>query len=84
MLGTAYIMKKYTEANTAMEIHIYMLLLQVWGKMNNKLFPHLHFVFLWHFLELFLCDTARQQSSIPGVGSAFGYGYLAFIYIKRS
>ena len=57
MLGTAYKMKIYTKANTAIETLLHALDAGVGEKLNDKLFPHLHFV-LWHFLGLFLCDTA--------------------------
>ena len=54
MLGTAYIMKKYTEANTAMEIHIYMLLLRVWGKNEQQIISSPSFCFPLAFSGAFL------------------------------
>ena len=54
MLGTAYIMKAYTEANTAMEIHIYMLLLRVWGKNEQQIISSPSFCFALAFSGAFL------------------------------
>ena len=79
MLGTAYKMKIYTKANTAIENYFCMLLLRVWGKMNIKLFCPLAFTGAFSCVIQLLTWT-----SIPGAGSAFGYGYSACLYIKRS
>ena len=62
MMGTSYKMEIYTKANIAIENHIYMLLMRVWGKLNNKLFPHLHFCFPLVFSVAFLV----WYSSSPG------------------
>ena len=84
MLGTAYKMKIYTKANTAIENHFCMLLLRVWGKkwMTNYFLTFiLSFGIFWGFSCVIQLLT---WTSIPGAGSAIGYGYLACLYIKRS
>ena len=53
MLGTAYIKKAYTEANTAMKIDLHALNEGV-RKNKQKVFPHLHFCFPLAFSVAFL------------------------------